>query len=183
MSSPPSPLTAPCKCLVLLSPTLYDHASLQTIEICTRFWPSCGRLTVVLAFTSTNGFVVSRRCQQLRLLACVHAELVRRAARVVDSANTAVCGRVSAATRAPSRAPALCVRTCMLRQLLRHSLHLSLSLCPLGVLRNPPRSLYFQTIVVWGVVFLLAGLANLNTIYNFRDNDYSNGQGSLEEEV
>ncbi|CAN0116278.1 unnamed protein product [Scytosiphon promiscuus] len=43
--------------------------------------------------------------------------------------------------------------------------------------------LYFQTIVVWGVVFLLAGLANLNTINNFRDGDYSNGQGLVDEEV
>lgn len=45
------------------------------------------------------------------------------------------------------------------------------------------RSLYFQTIVVFGVVFLLAGLANLNTISNFRDIDYSNGQGLVDEEV
>lgn len=44
-------------------------------------------------------------------------------------------------------------------------------------------SLYFQTIVVFGVVFLLAGLANLNTIDNFRGADYSNGQGLVDEEV
>ncbi|CAM9544582.1 unnamed protein product [Ectocarpus sp. 12 AP-2014] len=43
--------------------------------------------------------------------------------------------------------------------------------------------LYFQTIVVWGVVFLLAGLANLDTIKYFRDGGYSNGQGLVDEEV
>lgn len=45
------------------------------------------------------------------------------------------------------------------------------------------RRLYFQTIVVWGVVFLLAGLANLDAIKYFRDGDYSNGQGLVDEEV
>lgn len=45
------------------------------------------------------------------------------------------------------------------------------------------RRLYFQTIVVFGVVFLLAGLANLNTITFFRSDEYSNGQGLVNEEV
>ncbi|CAN0385464.1 unnamed protein product [Pylaiella littoralis] len=43
--------------------------------------------------------------------------------------------------------------------------------------------LYFQTIVVFGVVFLLAGLANLNSISYFRSSEYSNGQGLVNEEV
>lgn len=49
--------------------------------------------------------------------------------------------------------------------------------------KTPFRRLYFQTIVVWGVVFLLAGLANLDTIKYFRGGGYSNGQGLVDEEV
>ena len=48
---------------------------------------------------------------------------------------------------------------------------------------RPPRRLYFQTLAVMGVVFLLAGLANMSTILRFRSNEYSGGQDLVNEEM
>lgn len=50
-----------------------------------------------------------------------------------------------------------------------------------GVL--PHRRLYFQTLAVMGVVFLLAGLANTWTILRFRGDDYSGGQDEVNEQM
>lgn len=44
-------------------------------------------------------------------------------------------------------------------------------------------SLYFQTLAVMGVVFLVAGLANTWSLVYFREESYSGGQDQINEEM